>query len=748
MGIPSLVAMRGALVVVAACVAGLAAAADCNGNGIMKDGACVCDTGYKAPDCLKMECAGHGHEVRIEGSEPKCLCNPGYFGSDCSKEECNGHGRAEKGVCVCEDGFSGRECDIECNNHGQATTGGCVCDPEYTGKFCDKLKRLPVPVLPHLSKISGQGMCENLKVSGATNALTIEGDTATFSSKASLKFLPQGEAGVNVVHNAFTSFGGAEAPAVKLKILTVKMPLVGGTAHADLGLTGDRIVSITDMVVTRNQKGDTMLHSETNPMAGKAYYNWWATGKRMFVFRSNPKSLFDTAVVKFAIFYKSKHVDKVADAAAAAPVATKKTGSIVKLTLEVDSSKFSTTDFVSEFATAADVDSARVKVVGTSPSGEETVVDVKIMNEAGKEAASDIAAKVKQSFTKKTLRLSMPVKAVDTPAPGEVTKTVKKNVVLSIPLKGYDVKANKVALEDAVKTDVALAIGVDKAKITVNEVASKADAANVDMTIEGGEPEKVAGLPKGVKFDTVEGTAAVSVPADGVKAVGVAEQAKEKVAADAAKSIAAFQTAYDTAKAKDDTAQGELKKCKEQKGAANCKDQESSATSTATALGTASAALNKAKAAASSTAEGPALKVANAKAELEKAQKEGDAAAIAAAREKLEAAEGEAATAAANEKVEALKTNAATGGNASTAEIAAAKSAAVASDVKASQSTAATIKARCDAIKAAVPANTTAIAACTAELEAAQSATKAAAATAGADATNSTAALPKTNSGR
>merc|ERR1711871_964033 len=711
MGIPSLVAMRGALVVVAACVAGLAAAADCNGNGILKDGACVCDTGYKAPDCLKMECAGHGHEVRIEGSEPKCLCNPGYFGGDCSKEECNGHGRAEKGVCVCEDGFSGRECDIECNNHGQATTGGCVCDPEYTGKFCDKLKRLPVPVLPHLSKISGQGMCENVKVAGATNALTIEGDSATISSKASLKFLPQGEAGTNVVINAFTSLGGAEAPAVKFKTVTVKMPLVGGTAHADLGLTGDRIVSISDMVVTRNQKGDTMLHSETNPMAGKEYYNWWATGKKLFVFRSNPKSLFDTAVVKFAIFYKSKHVDKVADAAAAAPVATKKTGSIVKLPLEVDSSKFSTTDFVSEFATAADVDSARVKVVGTSPSGEDTVVDIKIMNEAGKEVASDIAAKVKQSFTKKTLRLSMPVKAVDTPAPGEVTKTVKKNVVLSIPLKGYDVKANKVAIEDAVKTDVALALGVDKTKITVNEVASKADAANVDMTIEGGEPEKVAGLPKGVKFDTVEGTAGVSVPADGVKAVGIAEQAKEK-------------------------------------GAANCKDQESSAASTATALGTASAALNKAKAAASSTAEGPALKVANAKAELEKAQKEGDAAAIAAAREKLEAAEGEAATAAANEKVEALKTNAATGGNASTAEITAAISTAVASDVKASASTAATIKARCDAIKATVPANQTAIAACTAELEAAQSATKAAAATAGADATNSTAALPKTTKGR
>ena len=55
-----------------------------------------------------------------------------------ARSHSNGHGRAEKGVCVCEDGFSGRECDIECNNHGQAIPGGCVCDPEYTGKFCDK----------------------------------------------------------------------------------------------------------------------------------------------------------------------------------------------------------------------------------------------------------------------------------------------------------------------------------------------------------------------------------------------------------------------------------------------------------------------------------------------------------------------------------------------------------------------------------------------------------------------------------
>merc|ERR1711871_1838139 len=690
MGIPSLVAMRGALVVVAACVAGLAAAADCNGNGIMKDGACVCDTGYKAPDCLKMECAGHGHEVRIDGAEPKCLCNPGYFGGDCSKEECNGHGHAEKGVCVCEDGFSGRECDIECNNHGQAIVGGCVCDPEYTGKFCDKLKRLPVPVLPHLSKVSGSMMCENLKVSGATNALTIEGDTATFSSKASLKFLPQGEAGVNVVHNAFTSLGGAEAPAVKFKTVTVKMPFVGDTAHADLGMTADRIVQINDMVVTRNQKGDTMLHSETNPMAGKAYYSWWATGKKLYVFRSNPKTLFDSAVVKFAIMYKSVHMDKVADAAAAAPIVTKKTGSIVKLTLEMDSSKFSVTDFVGEFATAADVDASRVKVVGSTPSGDETVVDVKIMNEAGKEAASDIAQKIKQAFTKKTLRLSMPVKAVDAPAPGEVTKTQKKNVVLNFALKGYDVKANKGAFEEAVKTGVALGTGA-------------------------------------------------------VKSLGTVDMAKEKVAANAEKAVSALQKNFDDAKAKNATAQAALEKCKTQKGdVANCKDQQAAAVASAAAMGAASAALDKAKKDASSTVEGPTLKVATAKAALEKAQKEGDAAAVTKAREELEAAEADAITASANTQTEALKKDAATGGNTTKAEVESAKREEVAADVKAKTVTQTKVEKDCMAIKAAKPVNVTAVAECEAKVEAAKAETKGASSTSGADATASTKALDKT----
>jgi len=726
-------------------VVAMAAAADCNGNGIMKDGACVCDTGYKAPDCLKMECAGHGHEVRIDGAEPKCLCNPGYFGGDCSKEECNGHGHAEKGVCVCEDGFSGRECDIECNNHGQAIVGGCVCDPEYTGKFCDKLKRLPVPVLPHLSKVSGSMVCENVKVAGATNALTIEGDSSTFASKASIKFLPQGEAGTKVVHNAYTSLGGAEAPAVKFKTVTVKMPFVGDTAHADLGMTADRIVQINDMVVTRNQKGDTMLHSETNPMAGKAYYSWWATGKKLYVFRSNPKTLFDSAVVKFAIMYKSVHMDKVADAAAAAPIVTKKTGSIVKLTLEMDSSKFSVTDFVGEFATAADVDASRVKVVGSTPSGDETVVDVKIMNEAGKEAASDIAQKIKQAFTKKTLRLSMPVKAVDAPAPGEVTKTQKKNVVLNFALKGYDVKANKGAFEEAVKTDVALFLGVDKAKVTVNEITAKTDAANVDITIEGGDADKAAGLPKGMKFDTVEGTTGVAVGTDAVKSLGTADMAKEKVAANAEKAVSALQKNFDDAKAKNATAQAALEKCKTQKGdVANCKDQQAAAVASAAAMGAASAALDKAKKDASSTVEGPTLKVATAKAALEKAQKEGDAAAVTKAREELEAAEADAITASANTQTEALKKDAATGGNTTKAEVESAKREEVAADVKAKTVTQTKVEKDCMAIKAAKPVNVTAVAECEAKVEAAKAETKGASSTSGADATASTKALDKT----
>merc|ERR1711871_633106 len=397
--------------------------------------------------------------------------------------------------------------------------------------------------------------------------------------------------------------------------------------------------------------------------------------------------------------YKSVHMDKVADAAAAAPIVTKKTGSIVKLTLEMDSSKFSVTDFVGEFATAADVDASRVKVVGSTPSGDETVVDVKIMNEAGKEAASDIAQKIKQAFTKKTLRLSMPVKAVDAPAPGEVTKTQKKNVVLNFALKGYDVKANKGAFEEAVKTDVALFLGVDKAKVTVNEITAKTDAANVDITIEGGDADKAAGLPKGMKFDTVEGTTGVAVGTDADKSLGTADMAKEKVAANAEKAVSALQKNFDDAKAKKD---------------------------------------------ASSTVEGPTLKVATAKAALEKAQKEGDAAAVPKAREELEAAEADAITASANTQTEALKKDAATGGNTTKAEVESAKREEVAADLKAKTVTQTKVETDCMAIKAAKPVNVTAVAECEAKVEAAKAETKGASSTSGADATASTKALDKT----
>ena len=78
-----------------------------------------------------------------------------FQGADCSKSVCpvlcSSHGQYGGGMCHCEDGWKGAECDIplgdcqvpDCNQHGQCVRGSCVCNPGWKGVFCDerKLKR-------------------------------------------------------------------------------------------------------------------------------------------------------------------------------------------------------------------------------------------------------------------------------------------------------------------------------------------------------------------------------------------------------------------------------------------------------------------------------------------------------------------------------------------------------------------------------------------------------------------------------
>lgn len=71
-------------------------------------------------------------------------------GADCSKSVCpvlcSSHGQYGGGVCHCEDGWKGAECDIpltdcqvpDCNQHGQCVQGTCICSAGWKGPFCSE----------------------------------------------------------------------------------------------------------------------------------------------------------------------------------------------------------------------------------------------------------------------------------------------------------------------------------------------------------------------------------------------------------------------------------------------------------------------------------------------------------------------------------------------------------------------------------------------------------------------------------
>lgn len=75
-----------------------------------------------------------------------------FQGADCSKSVCpvlcSSHGQYGGGMCHCEEGWKGAECDIplgdcqvpDCNQHGQCVRGSCVCNPGWKGAFCDERK--------------------------------------------------------------------------------------------------------------------------------------------------------------------------------------------------------------------------------------------------------------------------------------------------------------------------------------------------------------------------------------------------------------------------------------------------------------------------------------------------------------------------------------------------------------------------------------------------------------------------------
>ncbi|XP_058997966.1 tenascin isoform X9 [Mustela lutreola] len=121
---------------------------NCHLRGQCVDGQCVCDEGFTGEDCSQPACPGDCNDQgKCVGGV--CVCFEGYAGADCSRELCpvacsEEHGRCVDGRCVCQDGFAGHDCNEplclnNCHGRGRCVENECVCDEGFTGEDCSEL---------------------------------------------------------------------------------------------------------------------------------------------------------------------------------------------------------------------------------------------------------------------------------------------------------------------------------------------------------------------------------------------------------------------------------------------------------------------------------------------------------------------------------------------------------------------------------------------------------------------------------
>uniref|UniRef100_A0A7M4F4V6 Tenascin n=1 Tax=Crocodylus porosus TaxID=8502 RepID=A0A7M4F4V6_CROPO len=120
---------------------------NCYNRGRCVNGKCICDEGFTGKDCSELTCPGDCNDQGkcIDGV---CVCFEGYTGEDCVEElclpPCSEHGKCVNGRCMCVEGFTGEDCSQplclnNCNNRGRCVENECVCDEGYTGEDCSEL---------------------------------------------------------------------------------------------------------------------------------------------------------------------------------------------------------------------------------------------------------------------------------------------------------------------------------------------------------------------------------------------------------------------------------------------------------------------------------------------------------------------------------------------------------------------------------------------------------------------------------
>ncbi|XP_049460145.1 tenascin isoform X3 [Epinephelus fuscoguttatus] len=121
----------------------------CNGHGnySTETCGCVCEPGWKGPNCSEPECPNKCQN-RGRCVDGKCVCFKGFTGEDCTLKvcpvDCGAYGQCVGGVCICSDGFFGEDCSQtkclnNCQGRGHCDDGDCVCDEPWTGSDCSEL---------------------------------------------------------------------------------------------------------------------------------------------------------------------------------------------------------------------------------------------------------------------------------------------------------------------------------------------------------------------------------------------------------------------------------------------------------------------------------------------------------------------------------------------------------------------------------------------------------------------------------
>eukprot|EP01135_Chromosphaera_perkinsii_P006941 Nk52_evm29s628 gene=Nk52_evmTU29s628 len=186
----------------------------CSGQGeCVAKNTCVCANGFGGDKCeirmpefhtIKGYCAGNGKVVPDMSTEMVvkdedmpvesrihteikgvCKCNPGFAGTNCqcmstNDVECSGNGNCDgrKG-CICKAGWSGPSCahkvcpkggallakGQDCSGNGQCSAGVCKCKSGYYGlacefKSCQLASRMFDPVCSGNGKCKKDGTCK------------------------------------------------------------------------------------------------------------------------------------------------------------------------------------------------------------------------------------------------------------------------------------------------------------------------------------------------------------------------------------------------------------------------------------------------------------------------------------------------------------------------------------------------------------------------------------------------------------